>query len=63
MLYSIVKACLGAASEEMAHSNTALPSAFSLYMSGSRVTKYTSSAHKRPKTNLTSTLQSDTQSY
>ena len=27
MLYSIVKACLGAASEEMAHSNMALPSA------------------------------------
>lgn len=27
MLYSIVKACLGAASQQMAHSNMALPSA------------------------------------
>lgn len=61
MLYSIVTARLGAASEEMAHSNMALPSA-SPCMSLSRVTEYTSSAHKCLKTNLTSTLQSDTQS-
>lgn len=62
MLYSIVKAGLCAASEEIAHSNMALPSA-SLYMSGSRVTKYISSAQKCLRTNLTRTLQSEIQSH
>lgn len=32
MLYSIVKACLCAASEEMAHSDMALPSAAPVYV-------------------------------
>lgn len=61
MLYSIVKACLGAASEETAHSNMALPSASPCICLDQGL--HTSSTHKCLKTNLTSTLQSDTQRH
>lgn len=62
MLYSIVKACLGAASQEMAHSNMALHLCCSLYVLRSGAYEIHLVCTQRLKTKLTGTLQSDTQS-